>query len=384
MSSEADLVALLRRCHLEPMSPMPRRVVADWLEENGSSEAEAALAGLLRRAERISYDYTDPLPEDCKDRNLAKRHKAAWLGGLTEGRRWGFEHGLFSVYCQAQDLADGTLPRPPLRGGVAWLARLKVEEVTADIITDVLSSPWLDGFQGVLCIVREDDSLGLPALLASQPHLRAITGLCLSYRPLTAEFPALCREGPWGEIVTLELMHSGLGSPEIQVLADSPLGQHLRLFDARNNQIGSPGVVALCRACPNLGVLNLLYNRVSDPGMKAISQLRSLRWLGLYENRRITVAGVEALLNGAPAASLQYLGLPNIRLGDQLCRIIADAHLPNLKGLDISGERKMTVEGVRMLVESDRLPSLVRLGVPSGLNRSVPTRPGLSFGGGVD
>jgi hypothetical protein len=259
-----------------------------------------------------------------------------------------------------------------------------VENVKADNLAAVLSSPCLDGFQGVLVISRNEDTPGLPALFASQPRLRALTGLCLSYHSLREEFPALCREGPWGEIITLEAMHSGLDSREIQALADSPLGRHLQLFTASHNQVGNPGVVALCRASPNLAVLHLQYNQISDAGVKAISRLASLRWLGLYENNRISAAGIEALVNGPAAASLVYLGLPGKRLGDRLCEIITAGHLPQLKGLDISGEKKMTNNGLRMLVESDRLPSLVRLGVPSGVDRRIVTRPGLTFGGGVD
>ncbi len=365
MADVDDLVALLRRCHLEPEALAPRLVVADWLEENVITDAEAALAGVLRRARRDSFVYADPVPRiEEEDKPAVRAHAPAWLGRLAS-RSWGFEHGLFSFRCEASELIGRSLPRPPLPGGVAWVARLKVDRIGPGTLPGVLSSPWLDGFHGVLALNREQDSDDdIVEAFASQPRLRSLTGLILSYRPLGAAFAGLCERVTWGEVVTLGLGHAGLSSRDIGALAASPLARGLRLFKADYNRIGSPGIIALCRACPGLFALHVDHNRVTDTGVRAIAGLRSLRWLNLFGNAGITLKGARALLESRLAATLNYLCLPDLGVGDGLCRALVAAPFTALTRLDVSGESKMTPAGLQTLIDAPCLRKVTWMGVP--------------------
>jgi hypothetical protein len=381
MSSEADLVSLLRRCHLEPESALARQVVADWLEENGTTEAEAALAEVLRKGARDDFQHLAPgarVPgEHLK---AANKFGPAWLTGLTEPTRWGLEGGLFALALSADRAASGEVPRPALVGEMAWVARLRVEQINSKNFPAVLASLPLDGFHGALSLDGQEVP-NLAEQFAAQPWLRTLTGLAFNFRGLQAEFSKLCRLGPWGEVVSLYVPNSNLETHHLQKLADSRLGQHLRLFGASENKIGGPGMEAICRSSPGLFALHAQLNRIDTAGVLAISELRSLRWLNLYNNPGLTLRAVEALANGPCAESLHYLNLAYLHLGDEACRLFANGRLRNLARLDVSGDQHTTADGVRMMVESANLPSLVWLGVPSRLKSqgNLPSRKGLKI-----
>jgi uncharacterized protein (TIGR02996 family) len=378
MSAEDDLIGLLRRCHLEPEALAPRLVVADWLEEHGKTEAEAALIPILRRASREHYIYTDPLPDIlAADKAAVRKHARDWLGDLAS-RSWGFEHGLFSLKCEARELLD-SYRSPLLPGGMAWLARLKVENIRAGMLPGVLASPWLTNFHGVLVLSRDTDAdEGIVEAFAARSALRTLTGLVLSYHPLGDVLPGLCGRGPWGEVVTLEMAHAGLGSKELKTLAGSPLARGVRLFKGSHNKIISPGVSALCAACPRLFALHLDHNRITDAGAKAIARLPALRWLNLYGNPRMTLKGVRAIIDGL-APTLHYLSLPNISAGDELADALADGAFTALTRLDVSGEASMTPAGLQRLIDAPSLRTLIWLGSPSAAraHRGIRRREGL-------
>jgi hypothetical protein len=382
MSSEADLVSLLRRCHLEPESSLPRQVVADWLEENGTSEAEAAMAGLLRKAVRDCFAFLEPgfvVPPEFRE--VATMHYPTWLPGISVDTHWGIEGGLFSLEYRADQVVAGKVAVPSLPGGMAWVSRIKVVDVASKRFRALLASPCLDGFHGTLSLYCAGGVSDMADLFAAQPWLRTLTGLAFHFKELQAEFRKLCRIGPWEEVVSLSISRCGLQTRDFAALADSPLGQHLRLLDISENKFDGSGLEAVCRASPGLFALYSKQNRIDSAGVKAVSQLRSLRWLNLFRSPGLTLAGVEALASGPCAEGLYSLSLSSTNLGDEACRLLANGRLRNLAHLYVSEDQHITADGVRVLVEAANLPSLVWLGLPSRLKRQgrLPSRTGLKI-----
>ncbi len=379
MTPEDELRSLLRRCHLEPESATPRHVVADWLEENGDGPAEAALASLLRRAADDGWWPTRRwIGLDDDERPVADVFGASWLGPLAGGRDWGLDRGLLTLSCGFDELAAGPPPPIPLRGGIAWLTRLKLE--AEGPLAPALASPWLEGLSGTLGLNGAFDCGTLTRAAERAPHLLSLAGLGLDECRVGGDFAALCSL-PWECLAGLSINRTGLGEDALHALAGSPMGQSLRQLSAEHLGLIGPGVAALASSgsARSLRTLELDYNDLGLDAVASLGRLSHLRWLSLTANRRMGLPGVEAVCAADYAPGLFYLSLAFLEMGDAMCSLLASAGtLKGLARLDVSGDATMTIHGVRRLVESPGLPALTWLGIPGRLKSDpLPRREGL-------
>lgn len=123
----------------------------------------------------------------------------------------------------------------------------------------------------------------------------------------------------------------------------------LVLVATPNDQLTGNGLAAISRL-PNLQLLSIAGDRVTDAGMVPISQISSLRTLVL--NCNITDAGLEAL---SPLQNLEQLDLTQTRITDAGAASLRN--FPKLQTLILNGT-SITNTGLPVLVELKALQQL--------------------------
>ena len=71
----------------------------------------------------------------------------------------------------------------------------------------------------------------------------------------------------------------------------------LQSLNVYQNNVTCKGVLQLVKLAPNLTYLNLGSNRLEDPGIHALTQLRLLRELNLFQNSFVTFSGIDCSFN---------------------------------------------------------------------------------------
>src|SRR5262249_50191377 len=106
----AELLALLRAAKSTPEDDAPRLILADWLEERGTTPADQARAELIRAQCRLAdLGADDPEHRSLQRRikQLLSQHGKTWRGPLTATQGGRFERGLLYL-----DLPAAMLDRP--------------------------------------------------------------------------------------------------------------------------------------------------------------------------------------------------------------------------------------------------------------------------------
>lgn len=360
-----------------PMDDAPRRVLADWLQEHGDPQGEFIALQCQLAATPPDERGVDALALEERCRALLNEHGPAWLTGWPLDRVPDFERGFpHHLAAPAHEIGEhlGRMleAAPTLRavtlndkdpmmwrsGFAKFLAARGVERLRA------LSLPVVNG-PSDLASLASPRSLSRLEALTFQGGLLGRTGVQAlvqsafrpSLRELTFEFDA-----GWGERWPEELGAFALTS-----------------FRSRANVVGD-----VAAAFPNLETLRLSVMKVTNAGsLAALEKLTTLelddvqftsrkglsalghgfkhvrrvalsgepRALGVLNEkwpslesvdlRRSSIddEGVKLLVNRAWAMRLKRLVLADNKLTDAAAKTLAEAPLPRLQRLDVSGNK---------------------------------------------
>jgi uncharacterized protein (TIGR02996 family) len=354
----AELLSLLAACRDQYADDVPRRVVADWLEEHGD---EADLA----RAEAIRLQLSDEslaglTLHNSRLRELYRRFRPGWLAGLDgpprergPWPRYSLERGFWQIVP-----SPGFFLQPHIAelGGeaLAWVGELNV---------------FVHG--------------GLPAGLARSPFSASVPGLVL-VGPASAG-PSLEDLRHWHALRSMEINDNGPDYAALERLATLPHPiQELRL---QWGHYGPADAGCLDDGLAFTGVTRFTLRgsrvdwgrRTPGPWRRRLSSLRLEACHGspglLISDRLEEVVIRQGTL---PALALASLPAPE-RLRRLVLREagLSDAVLPELSGLRLSGLRlldlsrnRITAAGLRALADAPLMRQLQSLSldhVPLGV-----------------
>jgi uncharacterized protein (TIGR02996 family) len=326
-------LTLLRQIAQRPLDPLPRLILADFLEENGApARAEFIRLQVQQMPRRWGWEDKDEWTP--RERELWQRHRDEWLeglpdlewivwGGLVEGIVGGAEGGrkarqhldLRRVELNAGSTVQGKLEW--LVGVVALSAEgMRLGPVGAEALAQ---SPHLHNLT-TLNLARNGIGAAGAEALAQSPHLHNLTTLNLSLNRIgAAGVEALAQSPHLHNLTTLNLARNGIGAAGAEALAQSPYLQNLTTLDLASNGIGTAGVEALAQSpyLQNLTTLDLSWNELGAAGAEALaksSHLHNLTTLDLSCNR-IGAAGAEALAKSPHLQNLTTLYLWNNQIG---------------------------------------------------------------------
>jgi uncharacterized protein (TIGR02996 family) len=240
-----QVLALLRDIKEHPEDDTPRLVLADWLQEFGTTESARARGEFIYLQCRLAAREDAGLAREVVER----REYALWS---AHGNDW---LGPWRGWADRGNFVRGLL-RPAL-GGLGWKTGER---------QDPAAWVWVDGL-----LVRELDA---PAAweLASSPCLTHLLSLDLSGNPFFDEGAlALAASPHLANLRTLELDLCGIGDAGAAALASSPNLSGLTTLRLWANRISAAGAQALAssRHLSNLGALDLGSNHIGDEGALA-------------------------------------------------------------------------------------------------------------------
>jgi uncharacterized protein (TIGR02996 family) len=376
-SSRQQLLALLHSVKETPEDDTPRRILADYLEEQ-AAPADVARAEFIRlQCELARLEEYDQRRWPAKQRQdeLEKLHHVQWLGPLREvivsgpARAWEFRRGLLHTSIRPKALFSRKLANLANEEAAAWLEGLRLIQLTdkafqrlpntailAQLTTLTLasrmgvheaeavvaSSPYL---QRLRCLDLRGSIIGPEALavLAGSPRLARITGLVISSSagkgPLTAQ--VIAHSPHWTGLTSVEMSTCFIGAEGAQALASSPTLANLSSLYLLCDRIGSAGAETLA-ASPYL------------------TRLQTLRLV----NTQIGQKGASALAVSPNVAGLTTLQLMSNPIGDEGALAIAQSpHLVNLATLNL-GNCDLTTRSAAALAATPftRLAALVLRG----------------------
>src|SRR4051812_7330615 len=89
MPATDELDALLRACKADPTDDAVRRVLADFLEEQGDGERAELIRLQLDLPDEERGDWTPTAAEgEARIIRLIRKNAAAWLGGTYSSHAW--------------------------------------------------------------------------------------------------------------------------------------------------------------------------------------------------------------------------------------------------------------------------------------------------------
>jgi uncharacterized protein (TIGR02996 family) len=406
---DALLRTFLDDIKANPFDDTPRLILADWLQEQGETDADRARGEYLRfqvgPLKRL--EWTVP---GFRERELWQAHGVAWTRSVQAYSKLHIreEGGLLSVLGKAEaflaravremtatpawdwvetvglDGGDRRLPSVLHRPLVERVGRLRIEvepELQALIIQGLRSSPYLERLHGVLfghrALSREQlnqlaDWSGLARL--RELHLTVDGATC----PIFARLPmpalrSLSLSVYGAQDGTLDVALRAPFLPEVVLLRVFCWGDHslgafggkdgapfrsLEVLDLVNSQIGNAGAALLAEVdFPALHSLRLRCCSIGEVGLRALARapwLPNLESLDLSNN--ILEIGAEELL-GAPLTGLRQLQLSESHLTDEgLAALTTSPHLQRLEALTLDVNRLGLAAG--QLLAKSHFPAL--------------------------
>jgi uncharacterized protein (TIGR02996 family) len=231
----SDRAAFIAAIAANPDDDLPRRIFADWLDENGDP-ARAEFIRLQCAAAR------GKAAAHARAAVLEAAHRTEWLGPLVRiaygcvFRRGFVEHATLPA---AVFLADGLALRrqTPLRGvTLLGAGRILAELLNAPVLRD-LAALHLTGAR------LGDDGV---RLLAASSVLAGLTTLRLGDNAIGDRgVMALARSPYLSGLSGLVLRDNAIGDGGAWELSHSPFFARLAILDLAGNEIGSAGVEAL-------------------------------------------------------------------------------------------------------------------------------------------
>lgn len=292
--------SLLDAVLARPDDDAPRRVYADWLEEQGDPRGEFIAVQCELAAGGVEPSRRAALEE--RERALLNLHQAAWLGPLsTEAASVSFSRGFLAevtvLDVDAVEAAQAALLKEPVRT-LVFAARRRVE------VARILSWPWLATvreleFRSSRWSPAPMGREGLATLLSTR-RLRGLTSLGLSGQWVRDEGAHLLgTTDAFGALTALSLTSDSLTSSGVEALSKAPWFPGLTRLSLTDDELGADSAEVLARVrFKRLERLALSSNRLGNEGAlalagsKHLSRLESL-WLA---SNRIGVSGAAALL----------------------------------------------------------------------------------------
>jgi uncharacterized protein (TIGR02996 family) len=348
-------LTLLRQIARQPLDPLPRLILADFLEENGApARAEFIRLQVAEMDRRWGWEDKKYWPE--RERALWQRHRDEWLEGLP---KWS--------WCLWGGLVEGVAVRTPK----LWRAarqQIDVRRVSCDFRDFDTLLKNLELLAGVVYLAVTGSQLGVARLraLVQSPSIQHVAVLNLLSQRIGMEGILVLALSPYLQNLTeLILGWNGLGDAGVEVLAHFPSLEHLTTLNLWWNGVGDAGAEALAQSSrfPRLSRLWLGFNRIGTAGAEALAEsphLQNLTLLDLGINR-IGAAGAEALARSPHFQKLTYLSLNGNQIGDAGAMALAQSpHFPALARLFLGGNEIGDV-GAKALAQSPYLQNLTEL-----------------------
>jgi uncharacterized protein (TIGR02996 family) len=317
----ATALSLLRQIAQRPLDPLPRLILADFLEENGAP-ARAEFIRLQVAEMNNRWGWENERSWLRREMELWMLFRVQWRKGLPE-LRWRVWGGLIEGLV-AQSIA--ALQEAQRHLDVRWV--------------------WWRG--PVVELLRRLDLLvGVIGL--------AILGLRLG----DAALARLARSTFFQNLMVLNLWNNAIGVPGVAALAQSSCFQNLTTLILWNNEIGDAGVQELLMSpyLQNLTIVHLGNTGLSDAGVRALAASTfpsNLTVLMLGQNR-IRDAGAAALAACPYLRRLSTLDLSHNQIGDAGAAALAESpFLQSLTMLDLR-QNPISAAGRELLRQSPYL-----------------------------
>jgi uncharacterized protein (TIGR02996 family) len=290
----------------------PRRVYADWLEEQGQAERadraqliryQVALASGMLNHTRLTRARLQDL--ERREQALLAKHREAWERPLRQ--LCGNIHLTWSRGFPARVLISAA---DFVRHGAELLALAPIHSAR------------------IVMVSGEQEARAL----AQAPHLSLLTTLDLNWTGIRAAgAQALATSPHVSNLSTLRLAYGLIGNEGLAAVAASAYLGRLTVLDLHRNRIGDSGVTALAESLhfTHLAELDLSWN-----------------WIGL--------AGAQALAGSPRLGNLNALSLDNNDIGDEGARALAAS--PYLRRLTVLNLASSGIgdDGARALLRSLR------------------------------
>jgi uncharacterized protein (TIGR02996 family) len=306
MFPATDLNSLLRACKADPTDDEVRRILADFLEDQGQAERAEFVHLQLDTPDKAERREWSPLEarQEARQLRLIRKNAGAWLGGAWSGYGWvkvptiepnhfvsvSFERGLASLHMGEKPLLDLELMLPA--GGNSWLEKADTGRILKPAAwAEICRSSRLESFSK-LGIGWEDPDVGV--LLALLDRVRP-KGLSLSMDDPGPDLLPLLANAPWFRPHDLHLETF----PGWDRFATSSALSAVRALDLRLRERGS--LDALARA-PSLASLRILY--LTGDEMDAGSLTRLLHSQHLAGLRELTLSSYNGRGNRCIATAL--------------------------------------------------------------------------------
>jgi uncharacterized protein (TIGR02996 family) len=317
MTTDPDLLGLLRACKEDVEDDGPRLILADWLQERGDARGEFVRAQVQRHRLPAWDERHTALAR--REAELLSEHHAAWAGALAERcEAVEFRRGLLSL--RAVDF--GKVSREPDSPEWDWVERLTF--LPMDPVERALRFAAERGISSIA--VGYDETY-------DRTGARDLDSLSvLSFPGGSAE--AWMAVERWSLAPRVRALHLTSRFPIEQFRAARTLRRGLRRLDLE---------------FPNLSVSAL--EKLLDLELPQLSAFR------LY-GAALGTAGGRRLAGSALTRQLRSLSLWVVRLGTEgFVQLFASPNLANLTRLDVSSER-MTVGGIKALANNPHLTNL--------------------------
>jgi uncharacterized protein (TIGR02996 family) len=371
----SNLDALLRACKGDPTNDEVRRILADFLEEDGQAERAEFVRLQIALPEEEDRREWHPLAAEREARQirLLRKNAADWLGGAWNAYGWvgvpsenpghsasvKFARGLACV--QVGKAPCDELPLALGPGAAPWLERFEAGRILEpDVWAELCRGPLLEGFSD-LGIHWEDPDVGTlvgllerarPAQLGlnmdeAEPGLLATLAAAPWFRPHVlslenfAGWEAFAASPALWEVRNLSLHVRDEGFPLVALASSANLGNIRKLF--LNGDGMGAALGRLLESDGLAGVRELAitsYDGSGSPGiapaLRECQGLPALRDLDLFMNP--LDRDEAAQLAQSPAlAGVRILKLHSCALDGPAARnLFASPHLANLECLDLS------------------------------------------------
>lgn len=287
-----DVEALLREALACPTNPVPRAILADWLDENGEPER----AELIRLHDALAHSPPDSAQRDAltaREQQLRETIENDWLRPLGgPGCEWTFDAGLV------------------VRGSLEVRTFLAHWE-------DIHARTWAREFD-LFAATRRDSTVDVAALAAC-PGLERVRRLSLAGQYLNhGELAPLLTGSVLTSVRLLDLSDNALGPEGAEALGRCPGLARLQELRLDGNVLGDVGLAALLAngGLRDLVALGLARNSLTDGGMAALAgpRLPALKALDLGHNaltgRALQLLGSGGVLSGLVALDVRdnFLG----------------------------------------------------------------------------
>jgi uncharacterized protein (TIGR02996 family) len=381
-------VALLRSflddIKANPLDDTPRLVLADWLQENGDTEADRARGEFIRYMVRARSrpSWSDPGLEGAS--GVWDAHVAEWRKPIVVHPRLSAfsEDGLMVVEGSPAALLSRAVRAAAATPAWDWVDTIALNGGSRKL-ADVLNRPLFAGVRRLRLGINFGKLPAILEALVTSSHLDSLRSVHFGRQHL--EKPDLEKLANWPGLPRLADLDMGLSEDAGPAFAHLPLSGLrsllLNLLFANRGTLANvlqsphlPGVRTFCICCVkaemtafvgatdgrvfrDLASLDLSQSYVEDEGATILARvdfpaLRSLRLSSCH----IREEGVRALARAPWLAGLERLHLNANDLSSGTVDLLA-APLTSLRWLDLAGAQ-VTPEGLAALTASPHLQKL--------------------------